>query len=90
MGLRNEFEIAVVNKSSVFKPLRFYCLSNKICHRDRIACLTAPCHHIKNVKVKLFAKADAATNANANADTGGSTIALPGLRPGEPKTAEIR
>ena len=50
--------------------------SNKTCHRDRIARLT---HHIKNFNVKLFA------NSNANAGARGSTIALPGLRPGEPK-----
>ena len=47
---------------------------------------------IKNFKVKLFAKTDSAADAdananadadaNANADAGGSTIALPGLRPG--------
>ena len=40
-------------------------------------------HHIKNFNVKLFANADAA--AAANADAGGSTIALPGLCPGELK-----
>ena len=38
---------------------------------------------LKNFNVKLFANADAA--ANANADARGSTIALPGLRPGELK-----
>ena len=27
-GLKNEFEIAVVNESSVFKPLKFYCTCN--------------------------------------------------------------
>ena len=53
---------------------------NKTCHRDRIAHLTVPFHHIKNFNVKLFANA-----AAANANTGGSTIALPGLRPGELK-----
>ena len=37
-------------------------------------------HHLN---VKLFANADAA--ADANADAGGSTIALPGLRQGELK-----
>ena len=26
-GLKNEFEIAVVNKPSVFEPLKFYCIS---------------------------------------------------------------
>ena len=26
-GLKNEFETAVVNKPSVFDPLRFYCIS---------------------------------------------------------------
>ena len=25
-GLKNEFEIAVVNEPSVFKPLKFYCI----------------------------------------------------------------
>ena len=25
-GLENEFETAIVNKSSVFKPLKFYCI----------------------------------------------------------------
>ena len=53
-------------------------------------------HHIKNLNVKLlhFANADAAANADANtdantsADAGGSTIALPGLRPGELKTVK--
>ena len=56
--------------------------NNKTCHRDRIARLTAPCPSQKNFNVKLFANADANTAANANADTRGSTIALPGLRPG--------
>ena len=50
---------------------------NKTCHRDRIARLTAPCPSHKNVNVKLF--------VNADANAGGSTIALPGLRPGELK-----
>ena len=27
-GLRNEFEIAMVNEPSVFEPLKFYCMSN--------------------------------------------------------------
>ena len=55
-------------------------------------------HHIKNLNVKLkhFANADAAANAYANADAnantnanaGGSTIALPGLRPGELRTVK--
>ena len=39
-------------------------------------------HHIKNFNLKLFA------DANANANAGGSTIALPGLRPGEVMKAE--
>ena len=26
-GLKNEFEIAVVNELSVFEPLKFYCIS---------------------------------------------------------------
>ena len=52
---------------------------NKTCHRDRIARLTAPCPSHKNFNGKLFANAD----ASANADTGGSIIALPGLRPSE-------
>ena len=29
-GLKNEFEIAVVNESLVFEPLQFYCNNNKI------------------------------------------------------------
>ena len=40
-------------------------------------------HHIKNFNVKLFADSDTAANANTNAK--GSTIALPGLHPGELK-----
>ena len=55
---------------------------NKTCHRDRIARLTAPCPSHKNFNVKQTF-ADAAANADANA--GGSTIALPGLCPGELK-----
>ena len=43
---------------------------NKTCHRDRIARLTAPCPSHKNFNVKLF--------ANADANAGDSTIALPG------------
>ena len=27
MGLKNVFEIAVVNEPSVFEPLKFYCIS---------------------------------------------------------------
>ena len=27
-GLKNEFEIAVVNEPSVFEPLKFYCTYN--------------------------------------------------------------
>ena len=27
-GLKNEFEIAVVNELSVFEPLKFYCIRN--------------------------------------------------------------
>ena len=30
LGLKNEFEIAVVNKPSVFKPLKFYCRIERI------------------------------------------------------------
>ena len=52
---------------------------NKTCHRDRTARLTAPCPSHKNFNVQLFA------NANADANAGGSTIALPGLHPGELK-----
>ena len=63
--------------------------TNKTCHRDRIARLTAPCSSHKNFNVKVFANADAAANANieanADADAGGNTIALSGLRPGELK-----
>ena len=63
---------------------------NKTCHRDRIARLTAPCpSHKKNFNVTLFANADTNANANANANAGGSTIALPGLRPGELKRAQL-
>ena len=53
---------------------------NKTCHRDRIARLTAPCpsHKKHNVRTLTF--------ANADADAGGSTIALPGLLPGELKS----
>ena len=29
-GLKNEFEIAVVNELSVFEPLKFYCTCNMI------------------------------------------------------------
>ena len=48
-------------------------------------------HHLKNFNVKLFANADAAADADAdaNANAGGSTIALPGLRPGELKCVKI-
>ena len=38
---------------------------------------------MKNLNVKLFANTNAAANTNAGA--GGSTIAPPGLRPGELK-----
>ena len=60
---------------------------NKTYHRDRIARLTAPCPSHKNFNVKPFANADAAVkaDADANADAGGCTIALPGLRQGELK-----
>ena len=62
---------------------------NKTCHRDRIARLTAPCPSHKKFNIELFANAAAAANANPDADAdasaGGSTIALPGLRPGELK-----
>ena len=51
-------------------------LHNKTYHRDRVARLA---HHIKNFNIKLFA------NANAAANAGGSTIAVPGLCPGELK-----
>ena len=61
--------------------------SNKTCDRDGIARLTAPCPSHKKFNVKLFANADADANANANADAVGSTIALPGLRPGELKSS---
>ena len=42
---------------------------------------------MKNFNVKLFANA-AATDANADAE--GSTIALPGLRPGELKIKVLK
>ena len=29
-GLKNESEIAVVNKPSVFEPLKFYCIAGKL------------------------------------------------------------
>ena len=65
--------------------------SNKTCYRDRIARLTAPGPSHKKFNVKLFANADADADANANtnadADAVGSTIALPGLRPGELKSS---
>ena len=63
--------------------------ANKTCHRDRIARLTAPCPSHKNLNCKTlhFANADAAAAADANADAGGSTTALPGLHPGELKSA---
>ena len=50
---------------------------NKTCYRDRIGRLKAPCPSHKNLNVKLF--------ANADANAGGSTIALPGLRPDQLK-----
>ena len=58
-------------------------IHNKICHRDRKARLKAPCSSHKNFNT------DAAANANAiaDADAGGSTIALPRLPSGELKTA---
>ena len=31
-GLKNEFETAVVNESSVFEPLKFYCTFMEIDH----------------------------------------------------------
>ena len=58
-------------------------IKNKTCHRDTIARLTAHCPSHKNLNVKLFANADAAIDADANADAEGSTIALPGLCPDE-------
>ena len=61
--------------------------SNKTCYRDRIARLTAPCPSHKKFNVKLFANSDANANAEAGADAVGSTIALPGLRPGELKSS---
>ena len=60
--------------------VRPYKEENKTCHRVRIARLTAPCPSHKKLNVKLFANANAAA-----ADAGGSTIALPGLRPEELK-----
>ena len=64
-------------------PLQNISVINKTCHRDRIARLTAPCQSHKKLNVKLFA------NANVNANAEGSTIALPGLRPGELKMAKV-
>ena len=43
---------------------------NKTCHRDRIARLTVPAHHIKNFNIKLFANADAAADADAKPTPG--------------------
>ena len=43
---------------------------------------------MKDFNVKLFANAEAAAAPNANA--GGSTIALPGLCPGELKLLRLR
>ena len=32
LGLKNEFETAVVNEPSVFEPLKFYCVYINPCH----------------------------------------------------------
>ena len=29
-GLKNEFEIALVNEPSVFEPLKFYCINTRV------------------------------------------------------------
>ena len=65
-------------------------MTNKTCHRDRIARLTAPCPSHKNFNVKPFAYADAAVNADANADARGCTKALPGLSQGELKIGLLK
>ena len=35
MGLKNEFETAVVNEPSVFEPLKFYCIYNVCCEMKK-------------------------------------------------------
>ena len=61
----------------------------KTCHRDRIARLTAPCPSCKNFNILLtlppMLKPMPTPTPTPNTDTGGSTIALPGLCPGELK-----
>ena len=69
------------------------------CHKTKFATITRPvigtgqltwqrlAHHIKNFNVKRFANADATADTDANAR--GSTIALPGLRPGELKADHL-
>ena len=37
-GLKNEFEIAVVNEPSVFEPLKFYCIKVKESTRPWVSC----------------------------------------------------
>ena len=60
-------------------------INNKTCHRDRIALLTAPCPSHKKLLHKLyFANVDAAAAANAGGSYN-SSLAFPGLHPGELK-----
>ena len=35
-GLKNEFETAVVNKPSVFEPMKFYCISFLYLSKDSV------------------------------------------------------
>ena len=44
-GLKNEFEIAVVNEPSVFVPLKFYCIDLH---------LSLPWLHMRRVYIPLF------------------------------------
>ena len=61
--------------------------NNKTCHRDRIACLTAPCPSHKKLFRKNFNILLTPTPTLSQCRCRGSTIALPGLRPGELKMA---
>ena len=88
MHIRTEVQVS----SPCIKYFRRSCRdknnTNKTCHRDRIARLTAPCPSHKKLNVKLFANTAATANpdTDANTDVRGSIIALPGLRPGELKS----
>ena len=37
LGVKNEFEIAVVNEPSVFEPLKFYCMILNTCFYSAIS-----------------------------------------------------